>query len=251
MPQELLTLTLTLALSPTTDPNPSPDPNAHPHLKPYQARLKSATALVCAAPAHVSGAVRVRVSLNGGADFGGASLPYAYTCDGHAAIVPCVLDEGCGWCGPPDAKDGGACAARGGGGSGGGGGLGIDGGDSSQLRTPPRRHPAKLATGATQADCGGAWSEARRLELGHMGDLSHNGSAAPGAHATLSGYHPYHMTSPTSAAPQARTPSLWRELSCLSLRPCSLIAPPHQAPTSSCDSSLTCATPYASRSTST
>ena len=67
---------------------------------PNQARLKSATALVCAAPAHASGAVRVRVSLNGGADFGGASLPYAYTCDGHAAIVPCVLDEGCGWCGP-------------------------------------------------------------------------------------------------------------------------------------------------------
>ena len=137
-----------------------------------------------------------------------------------------MLDEGCGWCGPPDAKDGGACAARGGGGGGGGsGGVGIEG--RSNSRTPPRRHPAKLATGATQTDCGGAWSEARRIELGHLGDLTHNGSAAPGARATLPGYHPCRMTSPTTAArPQAHTPSSRREVTCLSPHHVPRLPPP-------------------------
>ena len=231
---------------------------------------------MCAAPAHASGAVRVRVSLNGGADFGSASLPcsrpspspkpspnsssnpnlgaslhYAYTCDGHAAIVPCVLDEGCGWCGPPDAKDGGACAARGGGGSSDGSG----GGDGSgRLRTPPRRHPAKLATGAAQTDCGGAWSEARRIELGHLGDLTHNGSAAPGAPATLPSYHPYHMTSPKlpygSAAPGAHVLLIAGDY--LLITPAMFPAcHPHQVRTPSCDSSWTCATRCAAHCTAT
>eukprot|EP00964_Phaeocystis_antarctica_P030507 scaffold17230_cov62-Phaeocystis_antarctica.AAC.9 len=61
--------------SPNTNPNTSRHPPLNPSPNPNQARLKSATALVCAAPAHASGAVRVRVSLNGGADFGSASLP--------------------------------------------------------------------------------------------------------------------------------------------------------------------------------
>ena len=64
-----------------------------------RAFVKTATAIVCAAPPHASGSVAVRVSLNG-VDFSPAdnALTYTYECSGYADVAECALDDGCEWC---------------------------------------------------------------------------------------------------------------------------------------------------------
>ena len=64
-----------------------------------RAFVKTATAIVCAAPPHASGSVSVRVSLNG-VDFSPAdnALTYTYECSGYTDVAECALDDGCEWC---------------------------------------------------------------------------------------------------------------------------------------------------------
>ena len=68
------------------------------------ARIKTASALVCATPPQLAGIVAVRVSING-QDFSEGeteALEYTYACNrSHTGAANCVTDPGCGFCAVP------------------------------------------------------------------------------------------------------------------------------------------------------
>ena len=110
------------------------------------AHIKTASALVCAAPPHAAGTVNVTVSLNG-ADYAGEHLTFEYLCSGYTLIQDCVLDSSCGFCGLEHAGSCLPCAARG-----------------------------HCEDGAAGEPCEAGWSYARELHLQQFAPLESNGS---------------------------------------------------------------------------
>ena len=109
------------------------------------ARIKTASALVCAAPPHPAGTVNVTVSLNG-AEYTSEHLAFQYKCSGYTLIQDCVLDSSCGFCGLEHAGRCLPCADR-----------------------------DRCEDGAAEP-CEAEWSYARELRLQQFTPLESNGS---------------------------------------------------------------------------